>query len=162
MTRKSEVVQVVPVIDKSMRVLCKLAYPNHPKGCPNWNKKDTCPPKAPLLESVIILSEPVYLAYNAFDFGGHVKRMKDKHPNWSDRQTECCLYWQGTARKQLRQRVESFLADFPYPQCLEVLYCPEACGVNITATMQSIGITMEWPPKTVAYQVALIGKAIVR
>jgi hypothetical protein len=37
---------------------------------------------------------------------------------------------------------------------LAVLYCPEAMGINVTATMQKLGITL---PKTVTYQVALAG-----
>ena len=36
---------------------------------------------------------------------------------------------------------------------------PEAQGVSVTDTMVQVGIYLEWPPKTVAYQVALAGKA---
>ena len=36
--------------------------------------------------------------------------------------------------------------------------CPEGAGVNITTTMKSIGIDLEWPPKRYAYQVVLAGK----
>jgi hypothetical protein len=35
--------------------------------------------------------------------------------------------------------------------------CPEACGVDVTATMASIGVALEWPPVSTAYQVALVG-----
>jgi hypothetical protein len=80
--------------------------------------------------------------------------MKAKHPTWSQRQLECCLYWQGKARKQLRLRVEAFLKN---NGSKAVLYCPEACGVDITETMRSIGVELEWPPKIYTYQVALIG-----
>lgn len=37
------------------------------------------------------------------------------------------------------------------------IYVPEACGVDVTATMKLIGIDLEWPPVNVAYQVALVG-----
>jgi hypothetical protein len=33
--------------------------------------------------------------------------------------------------------------------------CPEAMGVNVTATMKEIGIQLEWPPKRWAHQVAM-------
>jgi hypothetical protein len=36
-----------------------------------------------------------------------------------------------------------------------VFLVPEAHGLNVTATMKSIGIELEWPPKTVTYQIAL-------
>lgn len=150
--------KISPVLKKSVRKLCFQSYHNHSKGCPNWNNSDLCPPKAPLLGAVIDLRKSVWLAYNAFDFGAHVACMREKYPEWSDRQVECCLYWQGTARKQLRVRVATFLDGVTSKH--HILYRPEACGVDITATMAAIGIEMEWPPKTVAYQVALIGTPV--
>jgi hypothetical protein len=33
-------------------------------------------------------------------------------------------------------------------------------GVNVTATMDNAGIMLEWPPKNVAYQIALAGKLL--
>jgi predicted metal-binding protein len=146
--------QVEIVIDQSMRGLCKRPYPNHKKGCPNYNKRHDCPPKVPLISKVFDLSKPIYAIWNVFDFGGHTARMRDKHPQWSDRQVECCLYWQGTARKQLKAEVETFTTNNPG---YVILTTPEACGVNITETMKRIGIELEWPPVTVAHQVALAG-----
>ena len=145
---------VRPVLNAKVRGLCRKPYPGHPRGCPNWNSRATCPPGAPLLSRLLDLSQPVYCAYNAFDLAAHVARMKVRHPEWSKRQLHCCLYWQGTARKQLRIRVDQFLERQPE---LIVLYCPEACGVDVTATMESLGISLEWPPARTTYQVALIG-----
>ena len=136
---------VKPVLNPAVRGLCIRPYPGHPRGCPNWNERHECPPIAPMLGDVWDLEKPVYLICNAFDFKAHTDRMREKHSEWSDRQVECCRYWQGTARKQLRTKVKSF----PH-EGMRVLYCPEACGVDVTATMAIIGIAMEWPPKTVA------------
>ncbi len=74
---------------------------------------------------------------------------------WSERQLACCLYWQGTARKALRELLRWFLHRSGKGLC--VIACPEAAGVNITATMKSIGVELEWPPRTVTYQVVLAG-----
>lgn len=145
------------VIDHSVRDLCRRPYPNHPKGCPNYGKKDECPPRAPLLEKVLDLSKPTCVIWNQFPFGDHVERMRSKHPDWSRRQLECCLYWQGTARKQLRQKVFQWYAYQPDGYEWITLYCPEACGLNVTATMRNMGIELEWPPERFTYQVALIG-----
>lgn len=145
---------VSPVLVPGVRNLCRKPYPGHPRGCPNWGKRDTCPPKAPLLGKLLDLTKPVCCIYNAFDLRGHVARMRKKHPDWSGRKLRCCLYWQGTARAALRKKIEVFLGEHPG---LIAVTCPEACGVDVTATMASLGITLEWPPVSVAYQVALVG-----
>jgi len=146
--------QVAPVLDTSVRALCRRPYAGHPKGCPNWDKKPGCPPQARVLEKILDLSKPVYAIWNKFDLGTHRAKMLAKHPDWSERQLVCCLYWQGTARKQLKSHVSDFLAQYP---SYHVLTCPEACGVNITTTMANIGVELEWPPTNTTYQVALAG-----
>ncbi len=145
---------VVPVIDPAVRNLCFKPYPNHNKGCPNYGKKIGCPPQAPLVGDIINLSKQVWVIWNEFDFGGHCARMKEKHPMWSQRQIECCLYWQGTARKQLKQILTKFTSKHPG---LKIIQCPEACGVNLTATMDNAGIELQWPPTTKTYQIVLAG-----
>jgi len=154
-------IEVIPVCDPSWaRALCLRSYPGHPKGCPNHGKRDTCPPRAPLLGDVIDLAQPVLAIFNAFPLGEHVARMRRKHRKWSKRQLYCCLYWQGTARKQLRQRIAAF-RERHYGDGIQwrVLTCPEACGCNVTETMRRVGIELEWPPNRIAYQVALAGHA---
>lgn len=145
------------VIDHSLRNLCFRPYPNHPKGCPNYNKRKTCPPSAPFFEEIINMVKPIYVVWNVFAFGDHVLKMKEKHPTWSQRQLENCLYWQPTARKALVEECRKFPIISPRHLFLMV---PEAYGVNVTATMESIGQYLEWPPKTMAYQVAIAGTPI--
>ena len=141
-------------MDPTVRALCRQPYHGHPKGCPNWNTRPTCPPDAKMLTELLDVSSPMYCIYSAFDLASHVARMRARHPDWSDRKLACCLYWQGTSRKMLREIVRRFLQE--HPRC-EIVYCPEACGVDVTATMASIGVHLEWPPVAVAYHVALAG-----
>lgn len=148
---------VNPVIDYRMRGLCVKPYAGHPKGCPNFKKEQRCPPAAPRIHSVLDFTEDIYAVYNVFPIGEHVKRMQLKHQHWSERQLYCCLYWQGTARKQLRGIISRFHEQYPE---LYIVNCPEAQGVNITDTMLQAGIQLEWPPKTVAYQVVLAGQSL--
>jgi hypothetical protein len=155
----AEVAPAYLVPGKTME-LCRRPYPGHARGCPNFTKKKGCPPGAKPLADVLDLTRPLWAAWNCFLFGEHVAHFKKKHPRWSKRQLECCLYWQGTARKQLSMVIEVALAQFPASaKDTVVLRCPEAHGVNVTATMLSLGVKLEWPPVTVAYQVALIGVA---
>jgi len=141
----------------SPRGLCVREYPNHKLGCPNYGKRKTCPPYVQMFDSVYNLSRPVYAIYNVFGFKSHVDRMREKHPDWSQRQLECCLYWQSTARKQLKEKIEAFkkLLDEHYQGTrYSIILTPEAMGVNVTETMWGVGIKLEWPPVNVAYQIA--------
>lgn len=147
---------VKPVIDRSVRGLCIKPYPGHPKGCPNHGKRATCPPLALLIGEVLDLDDIVWVIWNRFNFARHVERMRARHSDWSRRQLECCLYWQGTARKALRAEIEEF-KEGRREWGLRLVVCPEACGVDVTATMDSIGVHLEWPPKRFTYQVALAG-----
>ena len=138
--------------------LCRLPYPGHTKGCPNVGKKRGCPPNAPGIAEVLRLDEDVWAIWNGFDLASHVARMRGRQPDWSDRQLRCCLYWQPKARKELRANICRFLAAH---RGLVVADTPEANGVNVTKTMKSIGIALEWPPRRRAYQIVLAGTPIV-
>lgn len=146
--------RVKPVMDYLVRSLCTNPYPNHPRGCPNWSKRSSCPPAAHLFDDVFDLSE-VFAIWTTFPFGEHVHRMKTAHPDWTERQLSCCLYWQGTARKLHKIELAKFLKEHPG---LKATSCPEAMGVNVTATLNAIGENLEWPPKTKTYQVSLAAK----
>lgn len=146
-------IRIIPVIDKEVRNLCFKAYPNHPKGCPNFNKRTNCPPKAPLWEDICDLGLATWLMWTKFDLGSHRERMKTKHPNWSRRQLDCCLYWQNTARKPLKNFIKT---KWLMPGFFKTT-CPEAMGINVTETMGQIGIKLEWPPEKWTYQVAMGG-----
>ena len=149
---------VHPVVDYSVRALCIKPYYNHPKGCPNYdNKRLDCPPYAPLFIDWCNYSYPIYLIWNRFDLLAHVERMRKKHSDWTDRQLYCCLYWQGTARSQLKKTCAEFLERYP---SYTVSYVPEAMGINVTETAKELGIILEWPPRNYAYQIAIAGELI--
>lgn len=149
--------QIEPVIDYSVRGLCSRPYEGHKKGCPNFGDptKLRCPPQAPKIEDVIDLEKPIFAIYNRFDFAAHVARMYETKPGRTKRQAECCLYWQGTARKQLKGEIALFKQKHPADWWISTT--PEACGINVTATMKSIRVELEWPPVNFTYQVALAG-----
>lgn len=150
------IIQVIPVIDHSVRALCAKPYPGHAKGCPNFNKKKGCPPGAAKYDETYDLNQPVYAIINKFDFKSHTERMRQLHPEWSERQVRCCLYWQPGARKQLLTEIKRFWSDLTHRK-YSIETCPEAMGINVTKTLANAGIELEWPPETVAYQVALAG-----
>jgi hypothetical protein len=142
------------VIELKVRGMCCLPYPNHPKGCPNFKHKHGCPPECPPFS----LTAPWFAIINEFDFAAHVARMKTAHPAWTQRQLECCLYWQPAARKALQTEIKRFLNINHH---FDIDSCPEAGGVNITKTLALVGINLEWPPVNVARQVVIAGKQII-
>lgn len=149
--------QVIPVIDYKVRALCVKEYPGHKKGCPNFNKKDGCPPQVKFFDTIYDVSKPVYAIWNIFNLQEHIDKLKIKHPDWTYRQLTCCLYWQPKARKSLLSEIKAFKRLFSN---LSVTTCPEGMGVNITATMLNIGEVLEWPPQGKTYQIALAGNLI--
>jgi predicted metal-binding protein len=149
--------QITPIIDPHIRSLCLRPYPLHPLGCPNFGKSPRCPPKVAFIDKVFDLEKPCWIIYNAFELGVHVGKMRQIHPNWSERQLYCCLYWQGKARKELKLEIEKFHRTKDPMKELLVTTCPEAMGLNVTETMRRAGIKLEWPPMEIALQVAFAG-----
>jgi predicted metal-binding protein len=140
-------------IDPMFQKLCRQSYPGHTKGCPNYGKKKGCPPQQKLFFD--IFDQDFYLIYTEFDLATHVKKMRKKHSDWTDRQLYCCLYWQGTARKNLKAEITRAKKMLPHHH---ITTCPEAMGVNVTDLMEdNADIELEWPPKTTTYQVAIAG-----
>jgi hypothetical protein len=109
-----------------------------------------------MFDELIDIGKPVYCIVNRFNLRGHAQFMRNRHPDWSEAQLYCCLYWQGRARKQLRRKVNRFLEDHPD---YIALYCPEGSGVDIVATVRQFGLEFEWPARNYAYQIALTGMA---
>jgi predicted metal-binding protein len=152
--------RVTVKLDPSVRDLCRRPYPGHSRGCPNAGKKFGCPPAAPPLGELLDLSRKVYAVWVDFDLAAHRRRMLAKHPDWSDRQANCCLYWQRTADGQLADHILDLLRNglrqiIPPP--IKTVFCPEACGVDMTATMLTAGIALEWPPVETVRKIKLIG-----
>jgi hypothetical protein len=147
--------EVEPVVQpRIIRGLCRKPYPLHPKGCPNFSMFLSCPPFCPIIINSLDFEKSIFAIFNIFDFAKHIKKMKQKHPKWSYRQLSCCLYWQGTARKQLRQEVKEFQKLHSGQR---IIWVPEGQGVNLTATMAKVRHFLEWPPRTITYQIVLAG-----
>lgn len=119
---------------------CKLPYPNHPKGCPNYGNSFRCPPKSPHVTNVFDFEKPVYFVHSEFDLKAHAEKMKEKHPKWSERQCRCVLYWQSRSRKQMKERVD-FACQMVKANRVES--CPEAMGVNVFATAMTSGLILD-------------------
>jgi len=148
-------------IDIEAREWCKLPYPNHPRGCPNYGKKATCPPGAPLVADYFDLAKPIFLVGVEFDLLAHSTRMLQGHPGWSDRQARCVLYWQPKVNGILKRAADEFcmflVCSSPVPVGIIYTLCPEAMGVNVIATALDCGIPIQVRPAEKVWKIALVG-----
>ena len=136
---------------------CKMPYPGYPRGCPMYDTRASCPPEAPLIDDVLDLTKPIYAAAIEFDLKGFEERMRRLHPDWSEKQLRNPRYWQGTARRKLKDKIELAKHSNPNLNNLLVLYRPEANGVHVVSTMRKVGVKITFPPKETVILVAIIG-----
>jgi len=132
----------------NIRNLCRVPYHGHSKGCPNFGKKQGCPPNQKLINEIFDFEKELYLIYNEFNVGNFAQRMLEMHPEWENfpRQIYNPRRWQPVARKEHKQEIINFFIQ--YPNSL-VNSSPEANGVNVSKLMKSVGIELNWnwPPE---------------
>ncbi|MHA1437430.1 MAG: DUF2284 domain-containing protein [Promethearchaeota archaeon] len=151
---------------------CRLPYPSHKKGCPNYNKNPFCPPNSEILSYKLDNYEYFYLIYAVFQLKKHANNLLKKHPNWSYRKASCLLYWQNSVKKVLREFIKkiqkanldnqlylfsSGSGDKGYFNELQKhIYSMEAAGINVFRTLKENNITFEIKPKTFVLIVNLL------
>lgn len=135
------------VIDRKFQGLCCKPFYGHPKGCPNFGKKQGCPPCSFLESDFFDFSRDLFVIYTAFKVGEFAERMRQEHPEWKDfpRQWYNPRRWQPQARAMHRRDIKEFLSQHPE---MFIDYSAEARGVNYTELMRQIGIELKWawPP----------------
>lgn len=143
------------VVQDLARKWCLLPYPGHPKGCPNYGVKDICPPNVRMVHDAFDLTFPHWFVIYKFDLAAHALEMGRRHPEWSDRQCRCCLYWQGTVRHNLMEEASAFAATV---ERSGITLCPEAMGVNVFRTCHRHRVMIRKNPRDIVYKVALVGR----
>ena len=136
------------------REWCKLPYPGHTKGCPNYNNRPSCPPGVSLIEEFLNLQRPIHLIIVSFDLLDHIANMLGKHPEWSIRQAKCVLYWQGGVNKRLVNECKVFTK---LNSGTITTICTEAMGVNVIETARHCGIPIQTKPTDWVYKIAIGG-----
>jgi predicted metal-binding protein len=135
-------------IDKRIPGLCKRPFYGHAHGCPNYGKKEGCPPCNFLEDDFLDFNREIYVIYTKFELGNFAEKMRITHPEWRDfpRQLYNPRRWQNTARKLHRKDILEFLSEH---KLMHVDNSPEARGVNVSELMKQVGITLnwKWPPE---------------
>jgi len=151
---------------RRMQGLCAKPFYKHAQGCPNLGqsleKKPECPPNAELIDRVLDLERELYVIYTPFEVGKFVEHIRERHPDWSNRQVYNPWYWQPAARKLHRRDVAEAVEELGLEK---VTGSPEGHGVNVSFLMRNAGIELswKWPPEhsleNITYRVSLGGYA---
>jgi len=128
------------VMSKNTGRWCRLAYPGHPHGCPNYGKKPECPPQAGIVRTYFDVAKPMFLVHSEFSVRAQAIRMKKRHPQWTDRQCRNLLYWQAASRRQLLDRAAQ-TARLLGTDAMTIT--PEAMGVNAFVTARLAGLVLD-------------------
>ncbi len=138
-------------LDPKFRGMCKLPFYGHAYGCPNFGKKQGCPPHNFLEKDILDFNRDLFLIYTRFDLAGFASRIAERHPDWvkHPRMLVNPRQWQPSARKLHRQDISTFRQYYPD---MYVDESPESKGVNVSELMKQVGITLswDWPPKEIA------------
>ncbi len=142
--------------EKKIQNLCRLPYYHHPKGCPNFGKKDGCPPNQLLIDKILDFDKELYLIYTEFNVREFAERIKQMYPEWNERQCHNPRYWQPKARKIQREEENKAKETL---NLTKIINSPEAHGVNVSELMKKAGIILEWiwPPENSSIYLVSMG-----
>ncbi len=130
-------------ISRKYQAACLKCGGSFRHGCPNYGKKEGCPPRR-LFSEDYDLDKLIYLISTDFDLEPHTGKIRETHPNWTEKAVYNPRYWQATARKLHALDVENFLLGH---SGYVVERTPEGSGINVDALCRKFGIVLEWPPR---------------
>ncbi|MGI6484602.1 MAG: hypothetical protein ACOX0R_03195 [Candidatus Dojkabacteria bacterium] len=146
--------------------LCVQPCYNYKRGCPNFGKKEGCPPNLKHISEEYDMNS-IHILLLKFPFGEYFAQRKEVHPDWTDRALINPRHWQNHLKACLNREWENIKDDYPEHTFIQN---PEGQGVNIVETLEGYEIEMEWSASdesgeivSVAenlYRVAMIGKKI--
>jgi hypothetical protein len=131
--------------ERRVQSLCLTPYYGHLHGCPNYGKKQGCPPNQPLIDEVLDFERGIYVVYTRFAVGEFAEGIRKKYPQWNERQIYNPRYWQPRARKLQREEKERAKKELGLEA---IINSPEGNGVLVSQLMRNIGVELSWrwPP----------------
>ncbi|MFX0134269.1 MAG: DUF2284 domain-containing protein [Candidatus Hodarchaeota archaeon] len=156
---------------KKTRIWCQLPYPNHPAGCPNYNKNPLCPPNSEYINNILNIYSNFYLIYAKFDLKSQRERMLSKYSDWTYRKANCLLYWQGSVKKALKEYIQEIYKKNNVDKIFllscgsgfninnlnqKTIYSMEAAGIDVFATLRNNNISFELKPMNKVLMVTLL------
>ena len=125
---------------KSVNYLCTQQYHKHKKGCPNFNRKQGCPPHIQHLSQQYDL-ESINMLLLKFPFRYYISLKQQDHPDWSLRQLSNQRHWQKHLKANLNEYWNNTKEEYPGYKVIEN---PEGQGVNVEETLKLLNIDLDW------------------
>ncbi len=143
---------------QSPRSFCIRPYKNHPKGCPNYGIKDTCPPHVKGMYDEIFDAREVYAVVTKFDLEKFFDERRKKLPMLAEGQIRNLLVWQQKAVRENNDALRRFYENNPEKQDFVSTRLLECLGVDVVGTMKEVGIDLKFPVEDYAYRIAFLAK----
>jgi len=129
------------LITENTKKYCFAVYPGHTKGCPNafgrcWGYDGKC--RQTIITDLINPQYPVYIIYSEYNLAKHIRKMKLRHPDWTERQLRNVYYWQKSSFKLLDIEIKQFNIPQGYRQ-----FGIEGYGLNAYATCKKVGLILD-------------------
>jgi predicted metal-binding protein len=150
------IIQIKPSdleISSEYQHMCLKRGGSFRKGCPNYGKKEGCPPRE-LISKIFDFNKPIYMICTEIDLEKRVKHIRENHPDWTEAAIYNPRYWQPAARKVHEAEIEKFLETY---LGVYVERTPEGAGINIDSLCRKYGVELEWPPRKITRLVSLAG-----
>lgn len=126
-------------ISRSYQCMCLKKSSSFRQGCPNYGKKEGCPPRN-LFDEDYDLNSPIYLIATDFNLTKQADRIRITHPDWTEKAIYNPRYWQNTARRIHSGEISDFLKENPE---YTIEKSPEGAGINIDKLCRDYGIILE-------------------
>lgn len=149
---------VKPVIDvKLIAPLCRHPYHGHPKGC-----KYGCRKK--FYYDVVDPDQDIFALYFSMDLRPLYEKMQQEHPEWTIWQVRNIRYWTATKKRLQRDLFREFIEVKGINWARVLNRNPDRInytfGIHYDATMEQIGIDLQWPPEPFPLTIEFVGRPV--
>lgn len=150
------------IFSPKVQMYCKLPYPGHENGCPNYGKNSKCPPNAPYRVDILKKYCIFNLIVAEFNIGLYIELYRKEHPERSLNQLRNCLYWQPSIKAIVKNYINTKL--IPFNEMFGAgsgfwNYCSmEAVGMHVFKILRLNGIEFDVKARKKVLMVCLVVK----
>ena len=142
----------------SPRSRCIRPYKNHKRGCPNFGRLLTCPPRIPCMYDQVFDIRDVYAVVTKFYLDEYFAKRRENRPDLPEGQIRNMRVWQPIAIKENDYAIRDFYLENPSKVDYVSTRLLECMGVDVVKTMEEVGLEIKFPAKEYAYRVSFLAK----
>lgn len=145
---------------KSPRSFCIRPYKNHKKGCPNYNKRENCPPNIPSMYDQVFDVSDVYAIVTKFDLKTYYEQRRKNRPDLHEGHIKNPRNWKGTDLKNNDLAISEWFLENPDKTNYVASRDLECMGVQVQDTLRAVGLDISFPVTDYAYRIAFAAKLL--